>query len=260
MAKKAIEMKPEVHTIESVSVLWSEGEIVGDGKKKDKKCIEDPRFPTSKIVGLVIALVSAIICWSIPMDKEKPTIQYCAGCVLLIAFMWIFEVLPLAITSFFPLILFPLFGIQKGSEVASNYMKSTIFTFLGGFIMALAMQRWNLHTRIALRIVVMTKGKPGLLLFGMMAVTWFLSMWISNTATVMSMMPNVLAIANELESSLGKDRTHKFTLAMLIGVAFSASIGGIGTLIGTPPNLALDAFLKQTFQNVGETFSFSTWF
>ncbi|GKT17966.1 sodium-dependent high-affinity dicarboxylate transporter, putative [Aduncisulcus paluster] len=126
--------------------------------------------------------------------------------------------------------------------------------------MALAMQRWNLHTRIALRIVVMTKGKPGLLLFGMMAVTWFLSMWISNTATVMSMMPNVLAIANELESSLGKDRTHKFTLAMLIGVAFSASIGGIGTLIGTPPNLALDAFLKQTFQNVGETFSFSTWF
>eukprot|EP00764_Aduncisulcus_paluster_P003214 gnl/Carplike_NY0171/1489_a2024_1173.p1 GENE.gnl/Carplike_NY0171/1489_a2024_1173~~gnl/Carplike_NY0171/1489_a2024_1173.p1 ORF type:complete len:582 (+),score=164.54 gnl/Carplike_NY0171/1489_a2024_1173:75-1748(+) len=220
--------------------------------------------PVGKIIGAIAGIIAAITCWCIPMDPDNKEVQYCAGCVLLIAIFWMFEVLPLAVTAFLPLVLFPVFSLQEAKTVAGNYMKDTSFVFLGGFVMALAMQRWNLHTRLSLKVVVATGGRPKLLLFGMMAITWFLSMWISNTATVMAMMPNVLAISDSLEKSLGKDKVRKFSLGMLLGVAYSASIGGVGTLIGTPPNLFFRNILAETYIDTdtgkGVSVSFSEWF
>ncbi|GKT23221.1 sodium-dependent high-affinity dicarboxylate transporter, putative [Aduncisulcus paluster] len=201
--------------------------------------------PVGKIIGAIAGIIAAITCWCIPMDPDNKEVQYCAGCVLLIAIFWMFEVLPLAVTAFLPLVLFPVFSLQEAKTVAGNYMKDTSFVFLGGFVMALAMQRWNLHTRLSLKVVVATGGRPKLLLFGMMAITWFLSMWISNTATVMAMMPNVLAISDSLEKSLGKDKVRKFSLGMLLGVAYSASIGGV--VMAMMPNvLAISDSLEKS--------------
>jgi len=148
---------------------------------------------------------------------------------------------------------------MNGQAVSATYFNNVIFLFMGGFIIALAMQRWNLHRRIALKILLFTGVSPGRILLGFMIATAFLSMWISNTATTMMMIPILLSIISKLEELVGKKNVASYTTGLLLGVAYSASIGGIATLVGTPPNLSFARIFHIYFPDAPEI-SFAKWF
>lgn len=192
-------------------------------------------------------------------DPAKREITQMAAAAVLMAVWWITEAIPLAATSLIPLVLFPFLGILNGNQVAEAYMNSTIFLFLGGFIIALAMEKWGLHRRIALKIVLFFGGSPNSIIVGFMAASAFISMWISNTATAVMMLPIGLAIMHKMESEFGKDKTKNFSITLMLGIAYACSIGGIATLIGTPPNLSFARILKIVFPESPEI-SFGTWF
>lgn len=208
------------------------------------------------ILGPLIAL--SIILWG-NLEPEKPEITYTFAIALLMAIWWVTEAVPLAITALLPIFLFPMFGIMDGKDTASTYINHVIFLFIGGFIIALAMQKWNLHRRIALKILLITGSSPSRILFGFMFATAFLSMWISNTATAMLMIPIVLSIIQELEKNVGKENIRKYTIGLLLGIAYSASIGGIATLVGTPPNLSFARIFQIYFPDAPEI-NFAMWF
>lgn len=196
------------------------------------------------------------------LDPENPVVSRMAAVAVLMAIWWITDAIPLAATSLVPLLLFPLLGILKGKEVAPVYVNYIIFLFLGGFLIALAMERWNLHKRIALNIIGLIGSKPSRLVLGFMIATAFLSMWISNTATAIMMLAIGLAVIKQAEESFGKEQTGPLATALLLGIAYSASIGGIATLVGTPPNLALVRLFELSFPAAGEAgyhLSFGQW-
>ncbi len=195
------------------------------------------------------------------MDLEpgKPAVTYTLGIAVLMAIWWITEVVPLAITALLPVVLFPLFGVMNGKDVSSTYFNHVIFLFIGGFLVALAMQKWDLHKRIAIRILLITGSSPARILLGFMLATSFLSMWISNTATAMMMVPILLSITKKLEEFIDAKELNKYSVGLLLGVAYSASIGGIATLVGTPPNLSFARIFQIMFPAAPEI-SFSTWF
>lgn len=170
------------------------------------------------------------------------------------AVWWSTEAIPVPATSLIPLVYLPLAGVGSLSQASSPYANPVIFLLLGGFIIAMAMQRWHLHRRIALSIVTRAGDHPAALIGGFMAASAFLSMWISNTATTLMMVPIALGVA---EAVAGEDEPHPtFTVALLLGVAYAASIGGIGTIVGTPPNLLVKGYLLET---MGVDISFVQW-
>lgn len=175
------------------------------------------------------------------------------------AVWWITEVIPLGMTALLPVVMFPLAGIMSGRDVAPVYVNHIIFLFVGGFMVALAMQRWNLHKRISLAILTRTGSSATLIVLGFMIATWFLSMWISNTATTMMMIPIALAVIMKLEDTLDRKTVSRFTAGLLLAVAYSSSIGGIATLVGTPPNLAFVKMFATHFPQAPQI-SFSQWF
>jgi len=193
------------------------------------------------------------------LDTDNPRVTYTLAIAVLMAIWWIAEVVPLAITSLLPVVLFPLFGIMNGKDVSSTYFNHVIFLFIGGFLIALAMQKWDLHKRIALKILMITGVSPGRILLGFMLATSFLSMWISNTATTMMMVPILISIINKLEEIIGEKAIKRYSLGLLLGVAYSASIGGIATLVGTPPNLSFARIFQIMFPEAPEI-SFAQWF
>ncbi|MBE0649482.1 MAG: SLC13/DASS family transporter [Bacteroidales bacterium] len=213
-----------------------------------------------KVTGFALGLVSFFfVLLFLNLNPQKPAVTATLAVALLMAVWWIFEVVPLAITSLLPIFLFPMLGIMDGKTVSSVYFNDIIFLFVGGFMVALAMQRWNLHKRIALRILMFTGTSPAKILLGFMLATAFLSMWISNTATTMMMIPILLSIIEQLSENLDKRSSEKFTVGLLLGVAYSASIGGVSTLVGTPPNPMFVKVLDIIFPNAPEI-SFSSWF
>ncbi len=181
-----------------------------------------------------------------------------ASIAVLMAVWWITEAVPLAITSLVPLILFPLMGAVSGSQTANAYMNSTIFLFMGGFIIAIAMEKWNLHKRIALSVIGFAGRTSSKIIFGFMLASAFISMWISNTATAVMLLPIGLAIIYNLEEEFGREKTKKFSLALMLGIAYACSIGGIATLIGTPPNLVFMRVYKISLPNNPEIL-FGDW-
>jgi sodium-dependent dicarboxylate transporter 2/3/5 len=193
------------------------------------------------------------------LDPGHPEVTATLAVACLMAIWWITEAIPLAVTSLLPVALFPLLGIMDGKETSSAYFNHVIFLFIGGFIIALAMQKWNLHRRIALKILRWTGTSPGRILFGFMFATSFLSMWISNTATAMMMIPIVISIISELSKSIGQTEMKRFSIGLLLGIAYSASIGGIATLVGTPPNLSFARIFQIYFPDAPEI-SFASWF
>lgn len=193
------------------------------------------------------------------ISPENPAVKYTLASATLMATWWITEVIPLAVTALLPLVLFPLLGVMDGKDVSSAYFNHVIFLFIGGFMVALAMQRWNLHKRIALKILLVTGVSPGRILLGFMLATAFLSMWISNTATTMMMVPILISIIAKLEEIIGKKEIRKYSIGLLLGVAYSASIGGIATLVGTPPNLSFARIFQIMFPEAPEI-SFANWF
>ena len=213
-----------------------------------------------RLLGYVIApLLFVYFAFFTHLDPANPKVSYTLAIAILMAIWWITEIIPLAATALLPVALFPLFGIMNGKAVSSTYFNHIIFLFLGGFLVALAMQRWQLHRRIALRILMFTGNSPAKILFGFMFATAFLSMWISNTATAMLMVPILLSITKNLESLVAPRELQKFTVGLLLGVAYSASVGGIATLVGTPPNLSFSRIFQIMFPAAPEI-SFSTWF
>ncbi|MBE0637369.1 MAG: SLC13/DASS family transporter [Bacteroidales bacterium] len=210
-------------------------------------------------ISFVIApLISLYLIFFIELDPGNPLVTATLAIALLMAVWWITEVVPLAVTSLIPVVLYPLLGIMSGKAVSLVYFNDVIFLFLGGFILALAMQRWNLHRRIALRILAITGMGPGRILLGFMLATAFLSMWISNTATTMMMVPILLSITNKMEETSCDDSVKKYSIGLLLGVAYSASIGGMATLVGTPPNPLFVSIFHIYFPEAPEI-SFSRW-
>ena len=209
---------------------------------------------------LIIApLLSLLIILFIDLDPENRKVTYTFAIALLMALWWITEAVPLAITALLPVALFPLFGIVDGKTVSSMYFNYIIFLFIGGFLMAFAMERWNLHRRIALRILILVGISPAKILLGFMLATSFLSMWMSNTATAMMMVPIALSIIIKLEESLGEKKMGKYGMGLLLGIAYSASIGGIATLVGTPPNPLFVSVANIMFPKMPEI-TFADWF
>lgn len=178
-----------------------------------------------------------------------------AAVTLLMVTWWISEALPIAVTALLPLVFFPLLGIQSAAQTAAPYADHNIFLFFGGFCIALAMERWNLHRRIALHVIAFVGYRPRQLILGFLVATAAISMWVSNSATAMMMMPIGLAVVGHITHS--KDPST-FGGALMLAVAYGASIGGMGTLIGTPPNLVFAGQLAMLFPNA-PAFGFMPW-
>ncbi len=192
------------------------------------------------------------------LDPQNPVIAYTAGIAVLMAIWWMTEVIPLAVTALLPVALFPLLGIMNGKAVAETYFNHLIFLFIGGFLIALAMEKWHLHRRIALRLLLWIGLSPARILLGFMFTSAFLSMWISNTATTMMMVPILLSIIAKIEEVNNTTQTRKMEKGLLLGIAYAASIGGIATLIGTPPNLSFVRIFKIYFPQAPDI-SFALW-
>lgn len=173
----------------------------------------------------VIALAAWMVCW------------------------WITEAVSISVTALLPLVVFPLFDIMSMNEVGANYGSSIVFLFFGGFVLALALEKVNLHKRIALTIINKTGTTPNRVILGFMIATAFMSMWISNTASTVVMLPIALSVIQLLVQSDGvftKKERH-FSLSVMLGIAFSANAGGIATVIGTPPNSVLIGLLENEY-------------
>jgi sodium-dependent dicarboxylate transporter 2/3/5 len=215
--------------------------------------------PVQNICLIAGPILAILVIAFVDLDPEHPEITRTAAVALLMAIWWISEAVPLAVTSLLPVVLFPTLGILRGKEVAPIYFNHIIFLLIGGFLVALAMEKWNLHRRIALKILLRSGVRPRGILLGSMIATWFLSMWIANTASTMMMVPIALALIVKLEESLGQKKLSRYSIGLFIGIAYSASIGGIATLVGTPPNLSFIRILAINFPNAPEI-SFSNWF
>ena len=163
-----------------------------------------------------------------------------AAVAVLMAVWWMTEAIPLPATALLPLALFPTLGILSMADAAGPFANDLIFLFMGGFMIAVAMERWGLHKRIALSIMAAVGTSPDRLIFGFMLATAFLSMWISNTATSVMMLPMAVAVG-ELFRPQDKHGPYEFGICLMLGIAYAASIGGLSTLVGTPPNAVLAA-------------------
>ena len=176
-----------------------------------------------------------------------------------IAIWWITEAIPIAATALLPIVLFPLSGSLDIGSTTASFGHKFVFLYLGGFIIAIAIEKWNLHKRIALNIINIIGSNVQKIILGFMVATAFLSMWISNTATSVMMLPIGIAIIKQLKDNpeTDKDENLIFGKALMLAIAYSASIGGIATLIGTPPNLVLAGVVSETY---GYEITFSQWF
>lgn len=205
--------------------------------------------------GPVIVLVMVL---SGPPDGLDSSAWHAAAVGLLMAVWWITEALPIPATALLPLALFPLLGVGAFKATASSYAHPLIFLFMGGFVIALAMERWNLHRRIALSLLSAIGTGPRSIIGGFMIATALLSMWVSNTATTLMMLPIGLSVVDLIRDRDGAlDRDGKqFAVALVVAIAYAATIGGLATLIGTPPNALLAGFMSKTY---GVTIGFAQW-
>ena len=216
-------------------------------------------FSNKKYIGLTIGfLLFFFILLFTDLEPGKPEITRACAIAVLMAVWWVTEAIPLSVTALLPVVLFPLLGVLDGKEISKAYFNHIIFIFIGGFIMALAMEKWNLHKRIALKILLLVGVSPGRILLGCMLATSVLSMWISNTATAMMMIPIVTSIIIKIEESLSKNEISRYATGLLLGIAYSASIGGIATIVGTPPNLICVRMLNILYPNAPEIL-FNQW-
>ncbi|OZI58804.1 SLC13 family permease [Bordetella genomosp. 1] len=206
--------------------------------------------PIPIVVGL--ALFGALLIFPAPEGMSPEAWRLLAVAVLMIAW-WITEAIPVAATALLPVALFPLVGATGARGATAPYGDPIIFLFMGGFFLAIAMERWNLHRRIALNIVSRTGSQQHRIVGGFMLATAFCGLWVSNTATAVMMLPVALSVAGLI---CQKGGSSKFPLALMLSVAYAASIGGIGTLIGTPPNALLAGALSRTY---GYDIGFAEW-
>ena len=204
------------------------------------------------------ALFLIILLWFHPEGLSKEANAILASTIW-IAIWWITEAVPIAITSLLPIVLFPLTGGMELAETTASFGHRYIFLYIGGFILAIAIERWNLHKRIALSIVQLIGTNVKNVILGFMVATAFLSMWISNTASSVMMLPIGMSIISQLMDNpkTVENENQNFGKALMLAIAYSASIGGMATLIGTPTNLVLATIVQETY---GIEITFSKWF
>ncbi|QTA86253.1 SLC13 family permease [Desulfonema magnum] len=213
----------------------------------------------SQKAGLCLGLLLFFVMLLFDLDPGKPIVTRMAAVATLMAVWWITDAIPLFATALLPMLLYPLLGILNGKSTAPIYINSTIFLFMGGFMIALTMEKWNLHKRIALFIIRLIGGGPSRIVLGFMVAAAFLSMWISNTATAIMMVPIGMAIISQMEAKFSAEETHKFTVGLMLGIAYACSLGGVATLVGTPPNLSFARIFEITFPEA-QPIAFGTWF
>ncbi len=214
----------------------------------------------SKLLSWLSFLIGPIFFISVllfkPFSLDTLSLKVLAVAVLMISW-WITEAIPMPAVAIIPLVLFPLMGISKIAETAAPYANEVIFLFMGGFIIGLAIEKWNLHKRIALSIVQFTGTGGNKIILGFIIATGFISMWLSNTATTMMMYPIAASVISVVG---GKNITEKqsknFALCIMLSIAYASNFGGIATIIGTPPNVAYASFMSKKY---GFDVSFSSW-
>lgn len=207
------------------------------------------------LLGIIVFILMVSFLDLVPNNNG---VTITAAIAVVMALWWITEAIPIGLTSLLPIVLFPIFGVLDGKAISNAYINYVIFLFIGGFFMALALEKWELHKRIALKILSFLGGSPFKILLGFMFASGFLSMWMSNTATAMMMLPIVFSVTSALEETHSKEQLGKFTTAILLGVAYGCSIGGIATLVGTPPNLSFVRIFEIIYPNAPEI-SFGQW-
>src|SRR5690625_1172521 len=284
-------MAPEADDTHVTSSPATAEDTRSDGERADAVT---PRTLLIRRLGLAVGVLLAVIVYLVmPGDVPHPA-KLTAATASLMAVWWMTEALPIPATALVPVVLFPVLSSEVGfDDVGASYGNNIIFLFMGGFMLALAMQRWNLHKRIALAIVGSFGASPALLVLGFMAATGFISMWVSNTATAVMMLPigvSVLLLVSQLRESEKEagaeeagaeeagaeeaeteatedERTltssdpsevvkSKFGTSLMLGIAYAASIGSLTTIIGTPPNAILVGHMSQ---NHGITIGFGQW-
>ncbi|MGM0404382.1 MAG: SLC13 family permease [Thermodesulfobacteriota bacterium] len=228
----------------------------GDGDKGDYS-----HYSPRQKIGLAAGPLLFLVMFLIPTPEGmSPEAHAVLASTVWIAVWWISEAIPIPATSLLPIVLFPLTGAMNTSSVTPSYANHLVFLFMGGFMIALSMEKWNLHRRIALNIILLIGGGPKRVILGFMMATAFLSMWISNTATTMMMVPIGLAVILQFAALIKKEGLNvdvslgrfAFGTALMLGIAYSASIGGVATLIGTPPNAVFAGVVKEMYnQEIG---------
>ncbi|ASJ75252.1 SLC13 family permease [Granulosicoccus antarcticus] len=230
------------------------------------------------IWGLRFAgLAGAFAIWLAMGNSEglSPDARWVATIATLMAIWWMTEAIPLAVTSLLPIVLIPMLTARTVSEATSPYASSIVFLFLGGFLIAIAMEKWNLHRRVALLTLRKVGIEPTRIVLGMMLATGFLSMWVSNTATTLMMLPiglSVLALVSERSGKSGAapaaphkpghvdlnpdENIQKFGICLVLAIAWSASMGGLGTLLGSPPNAIVAGYAAD---ELGRNIGFLEW-
>lgn len=209
------------------------------------------RAPAAYVALLISALTLLLAPTPEGMSEEAWRVAIVA---LLMAAWWMLEAAPLAATALLPIVLFPFLGVRDLAETASAYANPLIFLFLGGFMLAAAMERWELHRRVALAVIAVAGGGPRVMILAVMGATAFLSLWISNTATAMVMTPIAASLARAPRG--GDPAAREIDAALMLGVAYAATIGGMGSLIGTPPNALLAGHLQSAH---GIEIGFGEW-
>lgn len=212
-----------------------------------------------QVIGLVAgpALFTVVLLTPLP-EGMSPEALKVAAVALLMASLWIAESVPIPVTAILPIFLFPLLGVMPTGEVTPNYGNSILFLFMGGFLIAIAMQRWHLHRRIALHVILTVGSSPQRLVLGFMLATAMLSMWISNSATAMMMMPVAMAVIEQTRAEHGDNNgpEYAFGTSLMLAIAYGASIGGIATLVGTPPNAIFIGIIDELY---GFQIAFVDW-
>lgn len=213
-------------------------------------------LPTSQVIGLILGPLLLLITLLLPAPAgmEEPAWR-ALGLMLLMATWWATEAIPIPATALLPICLIPALGLGSINDATTPYANPIIFLFLGGFALGLAMQRWNLHKRIALMTLLAVGSEPKRQVAGFMLATAFLSMWVSNTATSIMMLPIGLSVINA-QAQGDTEAGRRFATILLLAIAYAASVGGIATLIGTPPNALLAAYLAENHEI---TVGFAQW-
>ncbi|HEX9733466.1 MAG TPA: DASS family sodium-coupled anion symporter [Thermoanaerobaculia bacterium] len=212
----------------------------------DASPVYRPRQRAGLVVGLAVFAVMLLVP---PPGGLEPAAWRTAAAGLLMAAWWMTEAIPIPAASLLPLVLFPLLGVAPIGAAAASYANPLIFLFLGGFLIALAMERWRLHRRLALNVIARLGTRPARIVAGFMVASAFLSMWISNTATAMMMLPIGLSVIELVESREGVDPAdaRAFGIVLMLAIAYAASLGGVATLVGTPTNALLAAFMVDSY-------------
>jgi sodium-dependent dicarboxylate transporter 2/3/5 len=213
------------------------------------------KFSKQRLTGFYLGPLIGLLAWRLGVHFLSPEAAMVLGVAANMIYWWVSGAVPIPVVALLPLVLFPTLGIMSPGMASSPYGNTVVFLFLGGFLLGAALEKWNLHKRIALNILLITGVSPEKVILGFSITSALLSMWISNTATAMMMWPVALSVIG-LYARLGNKNLGGFVKTLLLAIAYSCSIGGMATLIGTPPNVVLRGYLQSQY-NI--TLGFMEW-